>query len=156
MAAVHRPDIASVGAPPGPHRIANDKCPYDGAGNTEHPTPPIILQHQQAANDHYCASDDAEHPIPSTHGSTHILMALLAKLTASIRLHAYVLWTEIPCVRCGSSLCENALGYVGGWCQRRCRLDYATWRGRSILPAQTSTSIGAETGIKTIAAVQRQ
>ena len=92
MAAVHRPDIASVGAPPAPHRIANDKCPYGGAGNTEHP-PPITLQHQQAANDHYYASDDAERPIPSTHGSTHILMALLAKLTASIRLHTYVLWT---------------------------------------------------------------
>src|ERR1700716_71026 len=27
-------------------------------------------------------------------------------------------------------MCENAVGGVGGWCERRSRLDCAAWRGQ--------------------------
>jgi hypothetical protein len=76
--------MLSVGAPLGPHRIANDKCPYGGAGNTKQPTPSITLQHQKAGNDHYYASYGAKYPIPSTHGGSHILGSYLLKPTASL------------------------------------------------------------------------
>jgi hypothetical protein len=37
----------------------------------------MAVKHQEAANDHYHANDGADHPIPSTHGSTRVANATL-------------------------------------------------------------------------------
>ena len=72
--------------------------------------------------------------------------ATLADFRAHQVVATPVIENSEPNFRKGSRLCENAVSGVGGWCERRSRLDCAAWRGHRIfeghLDSEQSVLVG--------------